>query len=162
MWICQEKCYLKYTLFVLFIKLFASLMRNDFLNGRRVRCLTLCQTNMMFQLVLYPHPPFEAAYCFICDRQRMAVTRHRMICIVLTFKGGRTGWVWGSLLLSFHSYSCKNACGDRDFNGNARGELDELMVSWLWFNVTFSDIVTGQLSSFQILTCCRAPNVMGS
>ena len=33
------------------------------------------------------------------------------------------------------------------------------------FNVTFSDIlaiVTGKMSSFQILTNCRAPNAMGS
>ena len=38
----------------------------------------------MFPLVLYPPPPyFEAVYCFICGRRRVAVARYRMICLVL-------------------------------------------------------------------------------
>ena len=37
---------------------------------------------MMFPLVLYPFS-FEAVYCFICGRQRVAVARYRMICLVL-------------------------------------------------------------------------------
>ena len=44
-----------------------------------------CQNYMMFWLVLYPPSPyFEAVYCFICGRRRVAVARHRMICLVLS------------------------------------------------------------------------------
>ena len=37
---------------------------------------------MMFPLVLYP-PYFEAVYCFICGRRRVAVVQYRMISLVL-------------------------------------------------------------------------------
>ena len=42
-----------------------------------------------------------------------------------------------------------------------------MMIGWLvgvlrHIQRYFSYIVTGQLSSFQILTCCRALNAMGS
>ena len=37
----------------------------------------------MFPLVLCPLS-FEAVYCFICSRRRVAVVRYRMICFVLT------------------------------------------------------------------------------
>ena len=30
-----------------------------------------------------PPPPFEAVYCFICGRRRVAVARYRMICLIL-------------------------------------------------------------------------------
>ena len=30
-----------------------------------------------------PPPYFEAVYCFICGRRRVAVARYRMICLVL-------------------------------------------------------------------------------
>ena len=42
----------------------------------------LCQNYMMLPLVLYP-PYFEAVYCFICGRRRVAAARYRMICLVL-------------------------------------------------------------------------------
>ena len=29
------------------------------------------------------YPSFEAVYCFICSRRRVAVARYRMICLVL-------------------------------------------------------------------------------
>ena len=38
---------------------------------------------MMFLLVLTPPPYFEAECCLFCGRRRMAVARHRMICLVL-------------------------------------------------------------------------------
>ena len=38
---------------------------------------------MMFPLVLPPPPYFEAVYCFICCRRRVALARYRMICVVL-------------------------------------------------------------------------------
>ena len=38
---------------------------------------------MMFPLVLYPPPSFEAVYCYICGRRGVAVARYRMICLVL-------------------------------------------------------------------------------
>ena len=37
---------------------------------------------MMFSLILYPPPYFEAVYCSICGRRREAVARYRMICLV--------------------------------------------------------------------------------
>ena len=36
----------------------------------------------MFPLVLYP-PSFEAVYCYICGRRKVAAARYRMICLVL-------------------------------------------------------------------------------
>ena len=40
----------------------------------------LYQNFMMFPLVLLPPPlSFEAVYCFICSRRRVAVARYRMI-----------------------------------------------------------------------------------
>ena len=32
-----------------------------------------------------PSSSFEAVYCFICGRQRVAVAPYQMICLVLTF-----------------------------------------------------------------------------
>ena len=56
-----------------------------FRNGRRVHRFILCQNYiMMFPLVLYPPPYFEAEYCLFCGRRRVAVARYRMICLVLT------------------------------------------------------------------------------
>ena len=40
---------------------------------------------IMFLLVLYPPPYFEAEYCLFCGRRRVAVARYRMICLVLAF-----------------------------------------------------------------------------
>ena len=37
---------------------------------------------MIFPLVLYP-PSFEAVYCYICGRRRVAVARYRKICLFL-------------------------------------------------------------------------------
>ena len=46
-----------------------------------------CQNYMMSPLVLYPPPsPIEQASWIICGHRRVAVTRHRMIVIVLIFK----------------------------------------------------------------------------
>ena len=33
-----------------------------------------------------PPPYFEAMYCFICGRRRVAVARYRMICLVFIQK----------------------------------------------------------------------------
>ena len=55
-----------------------------FRNVRRVHRFILCQTYMMFPLVLYPPPSFEAVYCYICGRGRVAVARYRFICLVLS------------------------------------------------------------------------------
>ena len=38
---------------------------------------------MIFPLVYTPPPSFEAVSCCICSRQRVAVTRHWMVCLVL-------------------------------------------------------------------------------
>ena len=38
---------------------------------------------MMFLLVLYPTPYFEAEYCLFCGRRRVAVAGYQMICLVL-------------------------------------------------------------------------------
>ena len=38
---------------------------------------------MIFLLVLYSPPYFEAEYCLFCGRRRVAVARYRMICLVL-------------------------------------------------------------------------------
>ena len=54
-----------------------------FRNGRRVHRFILCQNYMMFLLVLTPPPYFEAEYCSLCGRRRVAVARYRMICLVL-------------------------------------------------------------------------------
>ena len=35
----------------------------------------------MFPLILYS-PSYEAVFCYICGRQRVAVARYRMICLV--------------------------------------------------------------------------------
>ena len=43
---------------------------------RRVHRFILCQNYMIFPLVLYP-PYFEAVYCFIVGRRRVAVARYR-------------------------------------------------------------------------------------
>ena len=37
--------------------------------------------------VANPHPPFEAVFCFICNRRRVAVARYQMICPVLLLFG---------------------------------------------------------------------------
>ena len=54
-----------------------------FRNGLRVHRFIPYQNYMMFLLVLYPHPLFEAQYCLFCSRRRVAVARYRMICLVL-------------------------------------------------------------------------------
>ena len=56
-----------------------------FLNMHRFK---LCQNYMMFLLVLYPPPYFEAEYCLFCGRRRVAVARYRMICLVHAQKPG--------------------------------------------------------------------------
>ena len=57
-----------------------------FRNDRRVYRFILCQNYMMFPLVC-PPSSFEAVYCFICGRRRVAaVSRHRRICLVLSWK----------------------------------------------------------------------------
>ena len=46
---------------------------------------SICNISSMFLLVLYsPNPSFEAVYCYICGRWRVAVAWYRMICLVLT------------------------------------------------------------------------------
>ena len=57
-------------------------MRNYFLK-RPSGAPLLCQNYIMFPLVLYPSPYFEAVNCFIYGRRRVAVARYRMICLVL-------------------------------------------------------------------------------
>ena len=66
-------------------KLLASLMRNYFPKQPSVAPLhtlsTLYDVTVGF---VTPKPPhFQAVYCFICGRRRVAVTRYRMICLVL-------------------------------------------------------------------------------
>ena len=41
------------------------------------------QDILTFELVFVPAPSFEAVYCLICSRQRVAVARYRTICLVL-------------------------------------------------------------------------------
>ena len=37
---------------------------------------------------------YEAVYCFILGRLRVAVARYRMICLVLTFLKGFSSKIW--------------------------------------------------------------------
>ena len=60
-----------------------------FRNVRRMHCFILCLNYMMFPLVL--SPSFEAVYCYICSRRRVAVARYRMICLDFAVYEGRTG-----------------------------------------------------------------------
>ena len=53
-----------------------------FRNVRRGQQFILGLNYIMFPLVLYP-PSFEAVYCYICSRRRVAVSRYLMICLVL-------------------------------------------------------------------------------
>ena len=46
-----------------------------------------CQNNMMLPLVLFPLLILRLFNCFICGRQRVAVARYRMICLVLSKLG---------------------------------------------------------------------------
>ena len=41
-----------------------------------------------------PPPYFEAVYCFICGRRRVAVVRYRMICLVIVHFGPRSIRPW--------------------------------------------------------------------
>ena len=52
---------------------------------RRVHRFIICLNYMMFPLVLYP-PFLRQCDAFICGRRRVAVARHRMICLVLIMK----------------------------------------------------------------------------
>ena len=80
-WICQQTCYFKYILFGLLSKLLASLMRNNcpkWPSGALFNTLS----KLYDVPVGFVPSSFEAVYCFICGRQRVAVARYRMICLV--------------------------------------------------------------------------------
>ena len=53
-------------------------------NGNRVHRFVLCQNHCIWwsRRLCTPLPSFGAVYCFICNRQRVAVILHRMICLV--------------------------------------------------------------------------------
>ena len=64
-----------------FIKIISIPNEELFSHCHRVHRSMLCLNYMMFPLVVYPLPSFEAVYCLICGRRRVAVARHRMICL---------------------------------------------------------------------------------
>ena len=66
-------------------KLLASLMRNYF--PKRTSGAPLHTLSKLYDVpVGFVSPPsFEAVYCYICGRQRVAVARYRMICLVLVY-----------------------------------------------------------------------------
>ena len=70
----------------------------------------------------FVNPYFEAVYCFICGRQRVAVARYRMICLVLTLKASpylfklpstrsnSTAAIFLSNYHSFYAHITSNEC----------------------------------------------------
>ena len=65
-------------------KLLASLMRNYF--PKRPSGAPLHTLSKLYDVpvgFVTPSPYFEAVYCLFCCRQRVAVARYRMICLVL-------------------------------------------------------------------------------
>ena len=66
-------------------KLLASLMRNYF--QKRTSGAPLHTLSKLYDVpvgfVFLPGTSFEAVYCYICGRRRVAVARYRMICLVL-------------------------------------------------------------------------------
>ena len=48
---------------------------------------------------VYPTPSFEAVHCFICDRRRVAVSQHRMICLLFEY------WKYGFRTFSLHVWT---------------------------------------------------------
>ena len=71
-----------YKLFGLLTKCFASLMMNYF--PKRPSGALLHTLSKLFDVPVgfVSRPSFEDVYCFICGRQRVAVARYRMICLV--------------------------------------------------------------------------------
>ena len=66
-------------------KLLESLMRNYF--PKRTSGAPLHTLPKLYDVpVGFVSPSFEAVYCYICDRRRMAVARYRMNCLVLDFR----------------------------------------------------------------------------
>ena len=55
----------------------------------------------MFLLVLYPPPYFEAEYCKLCGRRRVAVARYRMICLVLHIRCIRIRSKWQMNIINY-------------------------------------------------------------
>ena len=51
---------------------------------KRTSCALLHTLSKLYDvLVGFVYPPsFEAVYCYICGRRRVAVARYRMICLV--------------------------------------------------------------------------------
>ena len=82
----RVKVYLKAKLlhyFGLLSKVSASLLRNNFPKRPRVNHFILCQNYNYDAPVVFVTPSLEAVYCFICGRRLVAVSRHRMNCLVL-------------------------------------------------------------------------------
>ena len=72
-----------YKLFGLLSKLLASLMRNYFPKRPSGAPLHILSKLYDVRVGFVPPPYFEAVYCFICGRRRVAVARYRMICLVI-------------------------------------------------------------------------------
>ena len=69
--------------FGLLSKLLASLMGNFFPKGHSGASLHTLSKLYDVPVGFIPPPSFDAVYCFICRRRRIAVARYRIICLVL-------------------------------------------------------------------------------